>query len=245
MDRLRARAEHREVPAGVDDALGDPAVTQHRDRPIDRIALGDAAEIDPHPAVTKGDPAVGENGKGLADAGRSHRRLVVVTRQQAEVLQHRRHRDIEHALRLAMKIERRREHLEGPGMHGHQAGRRLAVEAAHVAAVVVKAHQAVHRRNGLERRFDCGFHFGRRSSGHANLDERAQQRPGASHREVRGHAVRPQYVAASLIGGAGSQSLKLMPALAKAPRVSKVLPSWKLAGTGGTAALEVWIVPRS
>jgi hypothetical protein len=69
MDHFRQRAERREVSAGIDDALGDPAVAQRRGRTIDRIALGDAAEIDPDAAVTKGDPVVGENDEGLAHTG--------------------------------------------------------------------------------------------------------------------------------------------------------------------------------
>jgi hypothetical protein len=115
-------------------------------------------------------------------------------------------------------------------MHGDRSGERLAIETAHIAAVVMKAHEAVHRRNGVERRIDSGVHLLRRSPAHRNLHERAEQRPGASHDEVKGHVAvqydaTVQYDAASLIGGGGSHSLKFIPARANAPRVSKVLPS--------------------
>jgi hypothetical protein len=68
------------------------------------------------------------------------------------------------------------EHLIGPVMNLNRAQRRTAIEPAHIAVRLVKAHEAVHRGDGRERGLDRSFGRIKRLSVNRNLDERAEQR---------------------------------------------------------------------
>ena len=103
--------------------------------------------------------------------------IAPVIRQETELLQSGRNPYVEQSIRTAVQIERRFEHLIGPGMHLCWCFKSLPVEAAHVAALLMKAHQAMHGFNRRERRLDGRLHRqGPRTVG-ANFDKSPEQRP--------------------------------------------------------------------
>ena len=134
-------------------------------------------------SLAEPDAAVGQQCDGVAvpRSGRGRRRFIVPARQQAEILQHRRDADVEHARGAPMKIECHIENRVGPGMHGDRFGTGIAVEAADVAVLVVEAHEPVHRRDRCERRLDGRFHRDRRRAGDGDFDERPEQRARTAH----------------------------------------------------------------
>jgi len=72
------------------------------------------------------------------------------------------------------------EHLERPWVNAYGVRAGLAVEPADVAIRLVKAHQPMHLRNGIECGVDGAVRAG--SAGACNLDlhEGAEQRPCAT-----------------------------------------------------------------
>src|SRR5262249_52952162 len=96
-------------------------------------------------------------------------------------LQNRGDGNVKNALRAAMQIERRFQDCKSPRVHLHTASGRLAIEDGDVARRVVKAHQPVNARYGLERRFYRGLGGIVTGIDDTNLDEGPEQRPRAAN----------------------------------------------------------------
>jgi hypothetical protein len=100
-----------------------------------------------------------------------------------------------------MQVHGGLKHLIGPWMDLDHPRRGVAVQAADVAAGLVEAHQAVHRGDRIERRLNGGLQRiaggrdardsreSRARSG--DLDEGAEQRPGAADASGHGCHRRP------------------------------------------------------
>ena len=190
VDRVRMRPEHGEVTASIDHALADCTAAECLDRAIDRIALGNPAEIDPDVAVAKTHAAVGKQCDGVAALrhGRGQRGLVMPARQQADSLQSRGDAEVEYTRGTPVQIVCDVEHLEGPPMHGDRMVEGIPVEPADIARLVVEAHEPVHGRNCRECRLDGGVHRGGWCTGDGDLDEGSEQRTRAAHAGgARGH----------------------------------------------------------
>jgi hypothetical protein len=185
---MRMRPERREVAAGIDDALRDAAPAKRLDRPIDGIALGDAADIDPDP-IAKADAAVGKPFDGIVapPPDLRWRRIPRVARQQAEILQHRSDGDVEHAGGASAKVVRDVEHFQRPGMYDEGARKRRSVEATDIARLVVEAHEAMHGRHRCEGGIRGRFQLRWRCTRDGNLDKRSEQR--ARTAQVRARAL--------------------------------------------------------
>ena len=79
-----------------------------------------------------------------------------------------------------MRVERVLQDLIGPSIDHHRTFRRLAIEPAHVAAGFVEAHEVVHLCDGRKCCVDCCIKVGWVLAGDDDLDERAEQRTGAT-----------------------------------------------------------------
>src|SRR6266852_9605171 len=106
---MAARSECPKIAAGVDQPLRHPMTVQRADSTVDCKSLGDAAKVDFHGRVGKTDPIFGEELDGITRAAAS--REARHTWKQAEPLQCRCNRDVEHSGRAAMQIARGFEHL--------------------------------------------------------------------------------------------------------------------------------------
>lgn len=75
---------------------------------------------------------------------------------------------------FAIELDGHFQHLIGPSVHGDGAGEALAVEAAHVALRIVKAHEPVHLRYGGKGVVDRFLQVAASGTGRGNLDKSAQ-----------------------------------------------------------------------
>jgi hypothetical protein len=184
---MAARPESPQIAAGIDEPFSDTVATQRLDSAIDGKTLGDATEVDFHSRIGKTDPIYGEELNAIV--GRrflpplSARASTEIRhgREQAEPLQCRRDRDVEHSARPVVEIAGGFEHLIGPIMNLHWLRRGAPVEPADIAIGLVKAHQSMHRGDGRERGLDSSLRRVKRRSRNRNLDECAEQRTHAAN----------------------------------------------------------------
>jgi hypothetical protein len=75
-----------------------------------------------------------------------------------------------------MQVERGFDDLKGPGMHFNRARPCLGVEPTDVARLIMKAHEVVHRGDGVECRLDARMHRAGCGTRDADLHECTEQR---------------------------------------------------------------------
>src|SRR5260370_29783167 len=80
-----------------------------------------------------------------------------------------------------MHLNRRFQNLERPGVNSDGPKPSFLVETAYITFRLVKTHQPVDSRDGLERRINGGIHFGSGRARDLDLHERAEQRPRATN----------------------------------------------------------------
>ncbi len=178
-------ADASQIAAGIDARRFDAERDETLDRAIDRIAFGDAAEIDPERPRGADAPIVEHF--DVAPVGAARRRWRI-GRPRQEIPRHEFGRDgrIEPALRRACERERERDDLARARIDRHRLARRVTVDARHIARGIVKTHEPMHRRDFVERRLDRGERARRVDAVDADVDERSEQRARAAraHRQA-------------------------------------------------------------
>src|SRR5260370_36652221 len=76
-----------------------------------------------------------------------------------------------------MHLNRRFQNLERPGVNSDGPKPSFLIETAYITFRLVKTHQPVDSRDGLERRINGGIHFGSGPPRDLDLHERAGHRP--------------------------------------------------------------------
>jgi hypothetical protein len=177
----RRSIEDAKIAACVDHAARNAELPEDLDRAIDRKTLGDPAEIDPDAGAVKANRIGGVQCDRAATACRKQgRRPIIAARQQSKPLERGSNRDVEHAVRSFVQLDRQSQNFECPRVDRNGSSRCLAIEAGNVAVRIVKAHQPVRLGYGCKRRLDRRLGVGPAGK-NRQLDERAEQRSCAAH----------------------------------------------------------------